>query len=74
MLPYAKQETSTLPNSSVVVSPVNGHVATGTEQQAPNACMVRVRDAWLDNPTSKPDTSCIDRLRVDYSLALDWRL
>jgi pimeloyl-ACP methyl ester carboxylesterase len=74
MLPYAKQGTSTLPNSSVVVSPVNGHVATGTEQQVPNACMVRVRDAWLDKPTSTPDTSCIDRLRVDYSLALDWRL
>jgi pimeloyl-ACP methyl ester carboxylesterase len=74
MLPYAKQGTSTLPNSSVLVSPVNGHVATGTEQQKPNSCMVRVRDAWLDNPTSTPDTSCIDRLRVDYSLALDWRL
>jgi len=74
MVPYAKQGASTLPNSSVLVSPVNGHVATGTEQQVPNSCMVRVRDAWLSNPTSKPDTSCIDRLRVDYSLALDWKL
>ncbi len=74
MLPYAKQGTSSLPNSFVLVSPVNGHVATGTEQQVPNSCMVRVRDAWLGNPTSKPDTSCIQRLRVDYSLALDWKL
>ena len=74
MLPYAKQGTSTLPNSTLVVSPVNGHVVTGTEQQVPHLCMVRVRDAWLGNPTSKSDTSCIERLRVDYSLALDWRL
>jgi len=74
MLPYAQQAISTLPNSTLVVSPVNGHVVTGTEQQKPNSCMVRVRDAWLDKPTSTPDTSCIERLRVDYSLALDWRL
>jgi pimeloyl-ACP methyl ester carboxylesterase len=74
MLPYAQQAISTLPNSTLVVSPVNGHVVTGTEQELPHLCMVRVRDAWLDKPTSKPDTSCIERLRVDYSLALDWRL
>ena len=74
ILPYATQGTATLPNSSVLVSPVNGHVATGTEQEVPQFCMVRVRDAWLSNPTSKPHPSCIHRLRVDYSLALDWKL
>jgi pimeloyl-ACP methyl ester carboxylesterase len=74
MFPYAAQGTATLPNSSVLVSPVNGHVATGTEQEIPQFCMVRIRDAWLSNPTSKPDTSCIHRLRIDYSLALDWKL
>ena len=74
MLPYATQEAATLPNSSVLVSPVNGHVATGTEQEVPQFCMVRVRDAWLSNPTNEPDTSCIHRLQIDYSLALDWKL
>jgi pimeloyl-ACP methyl ester carboxylesterase len=74
MLPYATQGTATLPNSSVLVSPVNGHVATGTEQEVSQFCMVRIRDAWLSDPTSKPDTSCIHRLRTDYSLALDWKL
>jgi pimeloyl-ACP methyl ester carboxylesterase len=74
MLPYTKLGTSTLPNSSVLVSPVNGHVATGTEQEVPQFCMVRIRDTWVDDPTGAPDTSCINRLRLDYSLALDWKL
>jgi pimeloyl-ACP methyl ester carboxylesterase len=74
MLTYAKNGASTLPNSSVLVSPVNGHVATGTEQEVPQFCMVRIRDAWVDDPTGTPETSCIDRLRVDYSLALAWKL
>ena len=73
MPPYAQQATSTLPNSTLVVSPVNGHQVTGTEE-APDACMVRVRDLWVRDPTAKPNTSCIGRLRVDYTLPLDWKL
>jgi len=73
MPPYAQQATSILPNSTLVVSPVNGHQVTGTEE-APDACMVRVRDLWLRDPTAKPNTSCIGRLRVDYTLPLDWAL
>jgi len=74
MLPYAKQATSTLSNSTLVVSPVNGHVATGTEQDVPDFCLVRIRDTWLHDPTREPDTACISRLRIDYLLPLDWKL
>jgi hypothetical protein len=38
--------------------------------EVPQFCVVRIRDAWLSIPMSKPDTSCIhridrDRLTVD---------
>jgi pimeloyl-ACP methyl ester carboxylesterase len=74
MLPFARRAMSTLANSTLVVSPVNGHVVTGTEQTVPDFCMVRIRDAWVDDPNRKPDHSCIGKLRIDYRLPLDWKL
>ena len=67
-LPYAERGTSSLTNSYTMVSPVNGHVATGSEQLVRNFCLVRVRDAWIDEPTAEPDTSCMDDLVIDFRL------
>lgn len=73
MVSYAREATRSLRRSTVVVSPVDGRVVTGTDAM-PNSCMVRIRDAWLDHPTFSPNTSCIARLHIDYALPLDWRL
>ena len=67
-LPYAEHGTQTLANSHIVVSPVHGHVVTGTKQLVPDACLVRIRDAWLDDPATEPNTSCMDDLVIDFGL------
>ena len=67
-LPYAEIGTRTLVNSHIVVSPVHGHVVTGTKQLLPDACLVRIRDTWLDDPATEPDTSCMDGLVIDFGL------
>jgi pimeloyl-ACP methyl ester carboxylesterase len=74
MPPHAEDGMAELTNGYLVVSPVNGHQVTGTEQELPDLCMVRIRDAWLDDPTSAPDTSCIHSVRLDYALPLDWKI
>jgi pimeloyl-ACP methyl ester carboxylesterase len=74
MLPSAQQAMATLTNATLVVSPVNGHVVTGTEQTVPDFCLVRVRNTWVNDPTRPLETSCVGRLRVDYRLPLDWKL
>lgn len=66
-LPYAEQGTATLTNSHIVVSPVNGHVVTG-KQLVPDSCLVQIRDAWLDDPSAKPNTACVDDLVIDFGL------
>jgi pimeloyl-ACP methyl ester carboxylesterase len=67
MLPYARAGVLTLSNADVLVSPVNGHQVTGPKEP-PDSCMVRVRDAWLDDPQAEPDASCVDRLELGYGL------
>jgi hypothetical protein len=74
MAPYAQKGLTSLSNGHLVISPVNGHQVTGTEQELPNLCMVRIRDTWLDDPTRQPDTSCAEAARVDYALPLGWKL
>ncbi len=74
MAPYAQHGMSSLRHGHLVISPVNGHQVTGTEQELPNLCMVRTRDAWLHDPTRQPDTSCADAVRFDYALPSDWKL
>ncbi len=73
-LPYAEQGTSTLTNSHIVVSPVTGHVATGTEQMVQDFCLVRIRNMWLDDPTTEPNTSCVDELVIDFGLDPGYRV
>ncbi len=73
MLPYAQRAMSTLGNGTLLVSPVSGHQVTGTDE-SPGSCMVLVRDSWLDQPTGKPNASCLDHLQMDFSLPLDWNL
>jgi len=73
MPPYARRAMSTLGSGTLLVSPVSGHQVTGTDE-VPGSCMVRVRDGWLDQPTEEPNTPCIDRLHMDFSLPLDWNL
>jgi pimeloyl-ACP methyl ester carboxylesterase len=74
MPPYARAGAAGLADSHVIISPVNGHVVTGTEQDVPDLCMVRVRDAWLANPTQAPDASCRASVRLDYTLGIDYKL
>jgi len=73
----ARHAVAGLSRVSVVISPVNGHQVTGvartSAEQDPGACSVRLRDAWLDNPSASPDTSCLDRRTFDMSLPIDWQ-
>jgi hypothetical protein len=73
MPPYARRAMSTLGDATLLVSGVSGHQVTGTGE-APGSCMVLVRDDWLDLPTDEPSASCIDRLKMNFSLPLDWNL
>jgi hypothetical protein len=70
----AEQGMAGFAHGYVVVSPVNGHGVTGTEQWVPHLCLVRLRDAWLDDPARPPNTSCIGSDPFDYGLPLDFRL
>jgi hypothetical protein len=51
----------------MLVSPVNGHQVTGTEEH-PDYCMIRIRDAWLNDPASDLDTTCASELHLDYGI------
>jgi pimeloyl-ACP methyl ester carboxylesterase len=69
----AREAASSMRSATLIVSPVSGHQVTGTGE-APGSCMVQIRDRWLEQPTAEPDTSCVHRSHMDFSLPLDWNL
>jgi pimeloyl-ACP methyl ester carboxylesterase len=72
----ARRAATTLPEATILVSPVNGHQVTGIKgsglERASRTCVVHVRDAWVDNPSPSVDTSCLDRIPFDMWMPLDW--
>ncbi len=48
MAAYARRAAAALTRSHIIISPVNGHVVTGTEQDVPGLCMVRTTSVRLD--------------------------
>ena len=68
--PEAVAGAATLAASHVVIAAVNGHEVTGTEQGVSRLCMVRVRDAWLDDPSATPDDSCQQHVSFSYAPVL----
>ena len=77
--PYSSPEAANsamtaMPHGSVIVSEVNGHAVTGTEQSVLELCMVRLRDAWLADPGSPPAIDCRGKTPFDFRLPLDWAI
>jgi pimeloyl-ACP methyl ester carboxylesterase len=72
----ARRAATTLTNATILVSPVSGHQVTGIKgsglERANRACLVHVRDAWLDNLSASVDTSCLNRIPFDMWMPLDW--
>lgn len=56
-LPVAEQAVASLSGSFLVDVPYQGHNVLGTLD-----CYRNIRNAWLEEPTSPPDTSCIDEV------------
>lgn len=57
---WSEQAAETLPNSYLVVDPFNAHGVS------PGACGMRIVTEFLDDPTTRPDTSCIDDGSVTF--------
>ena len=56
-LPLIRQAAGTLSRSWVVEIPDQGHNPLGD-----STCALSIRNAWIDNPTSRPDTECVTAL------------
>jgi hypothetical protein len=53
----AKETISTLSRSFIVWAPFVGHNAMSTSE-----CYVNIRNAWIETPTSAPDTTCVAKI------------
>jgi pimeloyl-ACP methyl ester carboxylesterase len=56
-LPVAEQATTSLSGSFLVDVPYQGHNVLGSLD-----CYRNIRNAWIEDPTSPPDTGCIDEI------------
>ena len=56
-LPDAEQATTSLSGSFLVDVPYQGHNVLGSLD-----CYRNIRNAWIEDPTSPPDTGCIDEI------------
>jgi pimeloyl-ACP methyl ester carboxylesterase len=56
-LPVAEQAVASLPVSFLVDVPYRGHNVLGADD-----CYRNIRNAWIEDPTSPPDTSCIQEV------------
>jgi pimeloyl-ACP methyl ester carboxylesterase len=56
-LPVAEQAVASLSGSFLVDVPYQGHNVLGSLD-----CYRNIRNAWIENPTSPPDTSCIEEI------------
>jgi pimeloyl-ACP methyl ester carboxylesterase len=56
-LPVAEQAIASLSGSFLVDVPYQGHNVLGSLD-----CYRNIRNAWIENPTSAPDTSCIEEI------------
>jgi pimeloyl-ACP methyl ester carboxylesterase len=52
---FAREAAETLPNSWVVEIPSWSHKVLSDDQ----GCALSIRNAWIDDPVSPPDTSCV---------------
>jgi len=55
---FAEQAAQTLPNSFVFSFPATGHVTL----ISPDACPYTIAWAFLRDPATRPDDSCIERM------------
>ena len=53
-LPVAEQAVASLSGSFLVDVPYQGHNVLGSLD-----CYLNIRNAWIEDPTSAPDTGCI---------------
>jgi pimeloyl-ACP methyl ester carboxylesterase len=65
MPPYAEEALTNFANGTLLVSPENGHQVTGTDTD-PDTCIVGIRNAWVEDPTALPDTSCVEGLGLGF--------
>ena len=56
-LPVAEQAVASLSGSFLVDVPYQGHNVLGSLD-----CYRNIRNAWIENPTSAPDTGCIEEI------------
>ena len=62
--PFARQAARTLPRSWIVELPGEGYNGL-----AESYCALATRNAWIDRPTSQPNTTCVRRLpRITFQL------
>jgi hypothetical protein len=52
-----EQAASTLSRAFIVSTPFSGHNSMATSE-----CYIAIRNAWIDNPTSAPDASCVAKI------------
>ena len=52
-----RESATSLSQAFVVVAPHGGHNAMSTSE-----CYIGIRNAWLESPTSAPDTSCVAKI------------
>ena len=56
---WAAYVAKTLPNSTTIIIPGIGHLVT-----AQSPCAEKVAQAFLADPTTKPDTSCVAKVTI----------
>lgn len=56
-LPVAEQAVASLSGSFLVDAPYQGHNVLGAHE-----CYRNIRNAWLEDPTSPPETGCIEEI------------
>jgi len=52
-----EEAASTLSRAFIVSAPFVGHNAMSTSE-----CYITIRNAWIETPTSAPDTSCVAKI------------
>ncbi|MGI8484017.1 MAG: alpha/beta hydrolase [Thermomicrobiales bacterium] len=60
---YIAELAKTLPNSTLVESPIAGHDPLSTS----GSCGVEIATRFLVDPTAKVDASCMNKLKIDFS-------
>ena len=60
---YGEELAKTLPNSTLVQSPIAGHDPLSTS----GSCGVEIASRFLTDPGAKVDASCMKKLKIDFS-------